>query len=317
MESACEKVLHYSLHATKKFTDEGPLAEISGATGQPSSAFATLTVGQDTDMIFSAILQFSLLYKINADDTERNAQTAVGSSHYRPEEELIDEDPDGDGGNIIEPGFQFDFLLGNMVKSVKWPPPKHLMSNTSGVTQKTSTKTEESNSKVFHVLRAGGSMYESEIIIATTHLDKDLREFCQGVVEWYKIRHAVKKAVPQGDQYRVFRYVIKDFDRERWRSDGIKNSRNEKSVILAEGEMKDILTDIEKFQLPETLKWYKDHGIPQRRSILFYGTPGTGKSSTIKVIASKYKLMLCFLSMGDGEFSNKNFENAIMSLPKR
>jgi len=58
------------------------------------------------------------------------------------------------------------------------------------------------------------------------------------------------------------------------------------SVILPEGIKENILLDIKKFL--HNSKWYRDMGIPYRRGYLFYGHPGSGKTSLIYALAGEF-----------------------------
>lgn len=59
-----------------------------------------------------------------------------------------------------------------------------------------------------------------------------------------------------------------------------------------------------------------EHGLPYRRSYLFYGSPGTGKTTLIRTCAGHFRLNLCFLSLTNRNFSNQALADAFSSLPR-
>lgn len=88
------------------------------------------------------------------------------------------------------------------------------------------------------------------------------------------------------------------------------------SIVLREGQMEAIVADFKEFQSEDTRKWYKEHGIPHRRSYLFCGPPGTGKTSTIRALAGELKTSACFMSLSDNHFQNKTLHDAILKIPR-
>ena len=48
-----------------------------------------------------------------------------------------------------------------------------------------------------------------------------------------------------------------------------------------------LLEDLQLFLGKDAHKFYRKHGVPYRRSYLFYGVPGTGKTSLIQALAGK------------------------------
>jgi len=43
-----------------------------------------------------------------------------------------------------------------------------------------------------------------------------------------------------------------------------------------------VISDIDSFLSPETYRFYTSHGIPYKRSYLFHGVPGSGKTSFLQ-----------------------------------
>jgi len=90
-----------------------------------------------------------------------------------------------------------------------------------------------------------------------------------------------------------------------------------KSVILPKGMIEKIQTDMTEFLSEETAAWYTTFGIPYKRSYLFHGVPGSGKTSLITALAGKLKRNVCFLSAHHPEFSDDAMKKAMERLPRR
>merc|ERR1711879_822861 len=73
----------------------------------------------------------------------------------------------------------------------------------------------------------------------------------------------------------------------------------------------------DNFLSKETMAWYKGHGIPYKRSYLFYGVPGTGKTSIIQALAGKYKRKVCFLHAHHPKFTDDAFKKCMLEVPDK
>lgn len=78
------------------------------------------------------------------------------------------------------------------------------------------------------------------------------------------------------------------------------------TVYLPEKQLNDILADIDKFF--NTQDKYKNLGIPWRRTLLFDGPPGSGKSTLVQALSSKFKIPIYYLN------ANKLSESGARSL---
>ena len=154
-----------------------------------------------------------------------------------------------------------------------------------------------------------GFLVYREVMVATTASREQLQTFAYQVMQW-----KIDKDFKEGGLGKFnLRRLKSNADGTScwWQNEGLKRARPADSVVLVEGQMDSILTDVQKFLMPSTKKWYIKHGLPHRRSYLFYGPPGTGKTSTIRVIASTFKLNCFFLSMTSCQFSNQLLVDAL------
>jgi len=128
------------------------------------------------------------------------------------------------------------------------------------------------------------------------------------------LKYLIEQAeATSGLSYKIFKWHSRH---EYWRMSGDCLARTMDSVILPEAVKSKILNDISRFLLPETKTFYFRHGIPYRRSFLFYGAPGAGKSSLIQAIAGHFKRSISFLQLTDKDMSDTSLLTAIQQLKK-
>lgn len=110
-----------------------------------------------------------------------------------------------------------------------------------------------------------------------------LRHLLYDTMRW-KAEH--KKNMIHAKPGNYVLYTLKVFSNDnppRWMCSGLRLSRPLSSIILADNMMQEIIDDLTDFLDKNTQKWYQAHGLAHRRNLLFYGLPGSGKTSTIKV----------------------------------
>jgi chaperone BCS1 len=88
---------------------------------------------------------------------------------------------------------------------------------------------------------------------------------------------------------------IQSYDHGYWYRSRTKNIRKEDTFVTCPGKKERILNDIDWFY--NNKAWYVNKGIPYHRGYLFYGKPGTGKTTFINVIASKFDKPLCVIHL--------------------
>lgn len=102
-----------------------------------------------------------------------------------------------------------------------------------------------------------------------------------------------------------------------WRHSGLRTARSVDSVVLPEEQKKRAVDDFKKFVSKGSRQYYAEHGIPYKRAYLFWGVPGTGKTSLIQALAGKYKRHLCFMQPTDPKFTDDMLKSAVSSAPGR
>jgi hypothetical protein len=82
-----------------------------------------------------------------------------------------------------------------------------------------------------------------------------------------------------------------------WKSTPSNNTRKIDTIILKNGLKDEIKSDLDLFLNSE--EWYTDRDIPYTRGYLFYGYPGTGKTSIIKGISTYSKRHIHYLILSN------------------
>lgn len=100
-----------------------------------------------------------------------------------------------------------------------------------------------------------------------------------------------------------------------WRMEAKIRSRPMSSVVLPQSMKQRLICDIEKFLRPTTQDFYNRNGIPYRRSYLFYGVPGTGKTSMVQALAGHFQRSVCYLMPTHPEMTDDSLRDAMNRLP--
>lgn len=155
------------------------------------------------------------------------------------------------------------------------------------------------------------------VVLVSTEADGEavLLDFVRGVMNW---RRDLYEQVPRPMMFDLHRFrTDSEGGYSYWESEGSKHGRLLSSVILPDGMAEAVLDDVRSFLSSSAKAWYRRHGLPYRRSYLLHGTPGSGKTSTIRAIASTFGLQACFLSVTNAKFNNQVLADAVNSLPSR
>ena len=100
-----------------------------------------------------------------------------------------------------------------------------------------------------------------------------------------------------------------------WMKEASCKARPLGSVVLPERTKSKLIEDISAFLSKQSQEFYNLHGIPYRRSYLFYGLPGTGKTSLIQALAGHFRRSVCFLQPTHPEMTDDSLRQAIIRVP--
>ena len=105
------------------------------------------------------------------------------------------------------------------------------------------------------------------------------------------------------------------YDNPMWYKHSQKVSRHIDTIYLDNNTKRNLIADIDKFVSTETKNTYESLGINYKRTYMFEGIPGSGKTSLIYAIASKYnkKIAVCNFS---SEIDDITFINMLKDLPE-
>eukprot|EP00755_Sulcionema_specki_P004899 Sspe_Gene.31303::Locus_15458_Transcript_1_1_Confidence_1.000_Length_1520::g.31303::m.31303/K08900/BCS1; mitochondrial chaperone BCS1 len=151
----------------------------------------------------------------------------------------------------------------------------------------------------------GASFFLSVVLLAR---GRGKYEFLQRLCE-HLVRESQRK---YPNTFALFHWNVKSGS---WRFDGRRNARKLDSVVLPEAQRKKVIDDMSDFLSPSTRDYYVAKGIPYRRSYLFHGVPGTGKTSLIQALAGHFRRSVCFMQPTDPEFTDDMLKESIQRAP--
>jgi len=113
--------------------------------------------------------------------------------------------------------------------------------------------------------------------------------------------------------FKVFRWHVKY---QYWQDEQTILARDLSSVVIDPSIKKEVVEDMTDFQSAETCDFYVNHGIPYKRSYLFYGPPGAGKTSMIQALAGRFNRSICYLQLVHPEMTDDGLKRAVLKCPK-
>lgn len=100
-----------------------------------------------------------------------------------------------------------------------------------------------------------------------------------------------------------------------WRMLEAGESRRLESVVLPGDEGARVLADMERFIARR--EWYASRGIPYRRGYLFFGLPGSGKTSLARSLAHELGLTLFVLDLSSARTTDQQLFALLAQVPPR
>lgn len=102
-----------------------------------------------------------------------------------------------------------------------------------------------------------------------------------------------------------------------WQRKGTSRARSIESVVLPMSTIGPLLEDLQLFLGKDARKFYRKHGVPYRRSYLFYGVPGTGKTSLIQALAGKLGRGISYMQPTHPDMTDDSLQAAVSQLPDK
>jgi len=102
---------------------------------------------------------------------------------------------------------------------------------------------------------------------------------------------------------------------DAWKLSKSRSKRDIATVVIKKETKKMLLDDVADFLNPQTRSWYCTRSLPYQRGYLFYGLPGTGKSSFSISIAGLFGLDLYVLSIPS--LSDQSLKTLFADLPQQ
>lgn len=100
-----------------------------------------------------------------------------------------------------------------------------------------------------------------------------------------------------------------------WMLDGIAPHRPMESVVLPGDTKNNIVRDLERFLSPEVETMHKSLNIPHTRIYMLHGPPGTGKTTLIHALASKFRKSVAYVEFTP-DVDDRSLKRCFKNCPK-
>ena len=143
---------------------------------------------------------------------------------------------------------------------------------------------------------SGSEKIKTEIVVTGLTRNKNLIEKMVKEFSYKKTKNEIYVNMYTSDGWEVVTPIVK---------------RELKTVIMDEDVKNNIVSDIDYFL--QNKKWFYERGLPYKKTFIFHGKPGTGKTSFIKALASHFNKNIYLINIST--MSNSTFEKSITSAP--
>ena len=111
--------------------------------------------------------------------------------------------------------------------------------------------------------------------------------------------------------------VIRRADGGSWSQSSSKPQRSVDSVSIDTTQKTELLDDMDDYVRLKTAAWYAARGIPYRRGYIFFGPPGTGKTSLASALAARYKRDIYVIPLRDKYMDDSRLLHLLNGVPNR
>jgi chaperone BCS1 len=236
--------------------------------------------------------------------TEVSRDLKAATSTTRRRDEYNDDESDGDDDDVLDESGLFNYEKWSSNSPVRYEPnfgDDHFTHNGHyfEFTKEEKENKYNQNWDAYVIIRCYGR---------TT---QPIKELITHVKEWSSTKESNLTSI-----YRSSRITTRHGG-SNWEHQATRPSRPLDTVSLDEVQKRLVVGDINEYLHPATARWYAARGIPHRRGYLFYGAPGTGKTSLSFALAGIFGLSIYCTSLSEKEMTESELASLFSQLPRR
>jgi chaperone BCS1 len=97
----------------------------------------------------------------------------------------------------------------------------------------------------------------------------------------------------------------------------VKAARKLDTIDIDDDLKADLVSDAEHYYSAESKRFFADCGIPYRRGYMFWGPPGTGKTSFSAALAAHLSCDIYIINLATGDISDGRLHRLFLALPRK